>query len=142
MSGSGAPSGDRQTVLVVVGASAGQVPVLRTVMADLASRADFDLDTVEDLRLAVDEAASELVGLARPEARLSATFVLTDAELQVTVSVGAREGARVATESFGWRVLSTLADQVDVDIEIDAEGPVLRITLSKKHHEAMRSVDR
>ena len=76
MAGSGGQAGagaldetqvqDQRWVLVQVKASALDLPPLRVVAADLAARAEFDLDTVADLRLAVDEAASELVTVAAP----------------------------------------------------------------------------
>ena len=53
-----------RTVEVLVDAVAGQVPLLRSVAADVAIRNDFDLDAIEDLRMAVDEAAALLVGCA------------------------------------------------------------------------------
>ena len=37
-----------------------QLPAVRAMAADLAMRMDYDLDSVEDLRLAVDEACATL----------------------------------------------------------------------------------
>lgn len=90
------------------------IPTVRTVASDLAGRADFDLDAISDLRMAVDEACTTLVRLTTEDDTLTCVFTVdTDS---IGVSVSTRPGwlgARVSTESFGWRVLQTLADQVE-----------------------------
>jgi serine/threonine-protein kinase RsbW len=123
---------DRRTVLVQVKASASDLPPLRVVAADLAARAEFDLDTVADLRLAVDEAASELVAVAAPEALLTCVFSLDAAQMEVTASVPACPGATLRQDSFGWRVLTTLVDEVRAGGEPDGDPPVLGISLCKR----------
>lgn len=123
---------DQRTVLVQVKASAPDLPPLRVVAADLAARAEFDLDTVADLRLAVDEAASELVAVAAPEAILTCIYSLDSGKMEVTASVPARAGATLRQDSFGWRVLTTLVDEVRPSGDPDAEPPVLGISLCKR----------
>ena len=134
--GASAPGGaqhqDRRSVLVQVKASAADLPPLRVVAADLAARADFDLDAVADLRLAVDEAASELVTVAAPEALLTCVFSLDHRQMEVTASVPARQGAALREDSFGWRVLTTLVDEVRVTGEPDGDPPILGISLCKR----------
>ncbi|MGH3943383.1 MAG: ATP-binding protein [Pseudonocardiaceae bacterium] len=139
--GPGGPNGDpggdaehrtQRNVVVQVGANPEDLPTLRAVAADLATRADFDLDTVADLRLAVDEAASELVAVAAPGAALTCVFSLDSAQLEVTSSVPVRPGATLQRNSFGWRVLTTLVDEVRVLEEPDAEQPTLGISLCKQ----------
>lgn len=126
---------NRRTVVMQVAAEATELPPLRLVVADLAARADFDLDTVEDLRLAVDEAAAELVAVAAADAVLTCTLWLDDRQMEVTASVPAKPGARVRQDSFGWRVLTTLVDEVRVSGEPDSDCPVLSITLIKRCHD-------
>lgn len=142
MVGSGEPSGaslpgdgkqqDQRTVLIQVNASPAELPPLRVVAADLAARADFDLDAVADLRLAVDEAASELVAVAAPDALLTCVFSLDATRMEVTSSVQARPGTTLRQDSFGWRVLTTLVDEVRVTVEADTNPPVLGISLCKR----------
>lgn len=122
---------DRRSLLMQVRAEASELPPLRLVAADLAARADFDLDTVEDLRLAVDEAAAELVAIAAADAVLTCTLWLDATQMEITTSVPARPGAGVRQDSFGWRVLTTLVDQVRVIGEPDSDAPVVSITLIK-----------
>ncbi len=103
------------TLEVRTEASTAMIPTIRAVAADLAGRADFDLDAISDLRMAVDETCTTLVEIAAPGSPLTCTFtVLTDmieVDAAVTVSPGEGAGA-VATDAFGWRVLQTLADNV------------------------------
>src|SRR4051794_277723 len=54
-----------------------QLPAVRAMAGDLAMRMDYDLDSVEDLRLAVDEACATLVLVAAGEAPLTVVFETT-----------------------------------------------------------------
>ena len=87
---------------------------VRTVAGDLATRAEFPLDTVDDLRLAVDEACTFLDGLARPGTRLTGTFSLDEDRITMTASVSTTGPTALATDTFAWRVLTVLADDVRV----------------------------
>lgn len=51
-------------------AQAWLVSVIRDMAADVAAWADFDLDAVLDLRMAVDEACLTLIGQGALDARL------------------------------------------------------------------------
>ncbi|MGH3884557.1 MAG: ATP-binding protein [Pseudonocardiaceae bacterium] len=122
----------RRTVVMQVRADASELPPLRLVAADLAARADFDLDTVEDLRLAVDEAASELIAIAAAGAVLRCTFCLDAAQMEVTSSVPTKPGSSLRRDPFGWRVLTMLVDEVRVTGEPESDPPVMNITLIKR----------
>lgn len=119
-------------VLVRVGAAAAHLPPLRTVAADLATRADFDLDSVADLRLAVDEAAAELIAVAARGALLTSTYLVDDDQMQITVSVPTAADVTLRRDTFGWRVLATLVDEVHVVDAAQGDQPQLGIRLCKK----------
>lgn len=109
------------------------IPTIRAVASDLAGRADFDLDAISDLRMAVDEACTTLVALAATDGMLSCKFVLNHAQIEVTVSTATpATGAEVRTDSFGWRVLQTLADEVTAAHGIDGEPDAIAIRLTKR----------
>ncbi|MFP5022705.1 ATP-binding protein [Pseudonocardia phyllosphaerae] len=113
-------------------ARAALIPTVRAVASDLAARADFDLDAISDLRMAVDEACATLVGLATKDSRLSCTFDLHGDRIDVVAEVQTGPEAELPTDSFGWRVLQTLADQVSVESgEEDTGGSTLTIRLHK-----------
>jgi serine/threonine-protein kinase RsbW len=103
---------DRPVVEVRIEASAAQISAVRVVAADLAARQDYDLDAVSDLRMAVDEACATLVPLAAPGTMLSCRFVVGADKIEVVVTVVTAEPAQVPQNTFGWRILSTLTDQV------------------------------
>lgn len=100
-------------------ASAAHVPVVRALAADVAVRLDYDLDEVSDLRMAVDEACAEVVALATPQARLTCVFQVTDEALWVTASAPTATGAALARNTFGWKVLTALVDDVDAWTDSD-----------------------
>ncbi|HEY3260834.1 MAG TPA: ATP-binding protein [Pseudonocardiaceae bacterium] len=110
---------------------------IRALTTDLAIRADFDLDSVADLTLAVDEACAMLIDVAEAGDTLACRFSVTVDEIMVTATlpVGRRvDRPSLATNTFGWRVMVTLADDVDLidsseDVGRDA---ALAIRLTKR----------
>jgi serine/threonine-protein kinase RsbW len=87
-----------------------RLSVVRAVAADIAMREDFDLDEIADLRMAVDEACSTLVAVSAPGAVLRCRFRSQDGEVQVLATVACARSATPDLDSFGWRVLTVLAD--------------------------------
>jgi serine/threonine-protein kinase RsbW len=129
------------TVEVRTSASAALIPTIRAVASDLAARADFDLDAISDLRMAVDEACATLVDVAAPKSLLRCTFLVHPERIEVRAEVHAGQAdAAVSTDTFGWRVLQTLADEVQAlrapgtaDV-----GPTVGIRLHKRAGEPSR----
>jgi serine/threonine-protein kinase RsbW len=123
------------TVEVRTSASAALIPTIRAVASDLAARADFDLDAISDLRMAVDEACATLVDVAAPSSVLRCTFLVRPERIEVHAQVRAgHPDSAVSTDTFGWRVLQTLADEVTVHHEAatDGSGPTVGIRLDKR----------
>src|ERR1700754_4413979 len=58
------PEPDASVVEIRISARPVLIPTVRAVASDLAGRADFDLDAISDLRMAVDEACATLVALS------------------------------------------------------------------------------
>lgn len=109
------------------------IPTIRTVAADLAARADFDLDSIDDLRMAVDDACAMLVRIAAQNAILSCRFVVRPDRIEVAAGVNVDDAVALPTGSFGWRVLECLADEVSAvphDPEPGHRGRVI-INLAK-----------
>lgn len=110
------------------------VPVARALAADLAVRLDYDLDEVSDLRMAVDEACAELVAKAAAPGRLRCVFRADDQALRVSVSATTKDGTVPGDNTFGWRVLTALVDEVTTWA---SEGNVVHIQLVKHRLEAL-----
>ena len=92
--------------------TATQLPAVRAMAADLALRMDYDLDAVEDLRLAVDEACATLSLIAAKDAPLTVVFETSRTGLHIDAWVPTAEGTDVPRDGFGWAVLATLVDAV------------------------------
>jgi serine/threonine-protein kinase RsbW len=107
----------RDVVVLRLPADGAYLSVLRTATAGLASRLDFTLDDIEDLRIAVDEACAMLLPQAVPGADLSCEFELSDRLLRVAVSVETLQGQEPSRDTFAWTVLSALAGEVDSSVQ-------------------------
>ena len=90
-----------------------QLPAVRAMVGDLAMRMDYDLDAVEDLRLAVDEASAILSLVSLGEAPLTVVFETSRTGLHIEAWVPTVEGKEVPRDGFGWAVLATLVDAVE-----------------------------
>ena len=116
-----------------------QLPAVRAMAGDLAIRMDYDLDAVEDLRLAVDEACATLTTVVLGDAPLTVVFEITRAGLRIDAWVPTAPGTEVPTDGFGWAILAALVDAVDgrratrreVPAGDDSDAPVAVISLDK-----------
>jgi serine/threonine-protein kinase RsbW len=89
--------------------------VLRTLTAGLAARLDFTIDDIEDLRIAVSEAAAMVLDEADAGAELDCRFRMEPGRLTILISTTAASPAAPDYESFGWQVLATLAEEAAID---------------------------
>jgi serine/threonine-protein kinase RsbW len=104
------------------------VPTVRAVAADLAARADFDLDAIADVRMAVDEACVALLRLTDPSQPLWCSFLVGPDQIEIDVRANARDGdAQVDTRGFGWHVLESLVDEVSTPAGQDANDVAIRL---------------
>lgn len=107
-----------------VRAQYGQLPVLRTMAEAIAVLADFDLDAVSDVKLAVDEVCSQLIQDAAAGTDLICRFQLVDDALHVHVWTDTVSGHLPDKQGFGWHVLRTLTDSLGVTHEPSDRGTV------------------
>lgn len=119
-----APDAVRDAVRITLPADGVYLSVLRTATAALASRLDFTLDDIEDLRIAVDEACALLLTSALPGAELTCEFELRGGLIQVCVSTITEDGQPPPRDTFAWTVLTALAGEVDSSV-----GPDNRVTV-------------
>ena len=103
--------------------TATHLPAVRAMAGDLAIRMDYDLDAVEDLRLAVDEASATLSQIALGDEPLTVIFETTRAGLHIEAWVPTAEGTEVPRDGFGWAILATLVDAVDARRSTQGEVP-------------------
>jgi serine/threonine-protein kinase RsbW len=116
-------------VELTVPAEPAYLAVVRTATAGLAARLRFSTEEIEDLRSAVDEACSLILGLppVAEEPSLTCRFDLHDDGLTVTVTTATRAGAQLPAHSFAWQVLTAYA----TDVSGTASAGIARIALTK-----------
>jgi len=112
-------SADR--VVLTVPARGEFARTVRIAAAELATRADFDLDTVEDVRLAVEEsfvfAAERLIGT-----EITFTFEVAPGFMSVEVtplSMGCSNETPDAGERYSRFILESICDEFGIE---DADG--------------------
>jgi len=98
------------------------VASLRAMTRAAAALADVAVDHVEDLQMAVDEAATVLLPLVAPDGdrRLRATFEVGTAGLAIELRARCRPGGRVDRSGLAWMMLTALDSEVTV-VERDGE---------------------
>ena len=109
------------------------VQVLRNVAAGVAARVDMPIDQIEDIRLAVTEAASLLLGEA-DAASLRMTIGRDGDTLAVTLTSDGRVDPwptdRVLA-SWPWLVVKGLTDEIRADLG-DGSGPSISFTKGRE----------
>jgi serine/threonine-protein kinase RsbW len=100
-----------ETVTLVLPADTGYVSLARSVAASMAARADLTVDHLEDVRLAVDEAVSQLIHDSA-DGTVSVSFALHADGLAIEVSARTKTMETPAQDTFSWTVLTALVDDV------------------------------
>ncbi len=103
---------------------------IRVAVFLMASRLDFDLEQVEDLRIAVDEAWNHAVSHSPPDREIEVEIRNGPEGMRITVSSAVAEGCeepRDISGSFSRLILNAVSDEMRIE---HADG-ACRITLSK-----------
>ncbi len=114
-------------VRVSVPARADFVHVLRAVLSSVASRIEMTFDVIDEVRIAVDEASTILLGVTESDATLELSIETAPDALTVTLTApGDRGGWRsdLVRSSWPWRVMTGLCD--DVQLESSDRGASIR----------------
>lgn len=116
------------TLVISIPPDSSYVSVLRSAAAGLAAMLDWTLDELEDLRIAVDEATAMLLRL-RPSGPLRMECAQPEpGALRITVRAATDGDAVVRKGTFGWTVLTALADSVEATVD----GTTTSIVLCKQ----------
>jgi serine/threonine-protein kinase RsbW len=104
-------SGNRQDeVQLAVPAALEYVRIVRLTGSGVASRLGFDVDEIENLRVAIDELASMVVEFAS-DGVLDISFFTTNGELRIEGSAPVRPGVEVAVEDLTAQILKAVCDE-------------------------------
>ncbi|HEX2130664.1 MAG TPA: ATP-binding protein [Actinophytocola sp.] len=136
----GSGGGRPEEIELRIGAELTNLPIIRSLAASIAMRADYDLDSIADLKLAVDEACSTLITRASDGANLVCTFTVAKDEIRFQVSIKSASDTAPSSDSFGWRVLTTLTDSADSWVERNGQDGsrqehLVHISLAKRRAE-------
>lgn len=101
-----------ETVELRLVADLGQLHIARAVAADFALRCDSDIDLIADMKVAVDELCINLMANAIEDSPLICRFSSDGGRLTVRGQVMCLQQVSVREDSFGWRVLNDLADNL------------------------------
>lgn len=138
----GTEDGSPEEIELRIAAVLTNLPIIRSLAASIAMRADFDLDSIADLRLAVDEACSTLITQGAPDSTLRCSFRVSADEIRFVVTVPSTSDTKPSSDSFGWRVLTTLTDHtatwVDGPAGDGTDAPhLVHIELAKRRVEGL-----
>lgn len=109
--------------------------LVRLVADGVATRADFDLDELADLRMAVDETAARLIRRALPGCALDCRFEVHGPELSARLTTGTATGDE-PTNTFEWHVLRTLTDTITTWSKPQPDGTFLTVVEFSKISQA------
>ena len=98
-------------------ATSENVALARTMAVAMAARAHLTIDQVEDIRLAIDEAVSQLITDCDELTKVHCDFTETSGSLLIRVAANTRSGQPPATDTFSWLVLAALVDAVTAGTE-------------------------
>ncbi|ONM48949.1 ATP-binding protein [Nocardia donostiensis] len=105
-------SADTTTIGIRVPATLDQLVMLRALAETVSLIADFALDEVTDIRLALDEVATSLILHAVPDTTLGCDFTYGKQQMTVHVNATTVSDSVQDTESFGWHIVRTLTRSV------------------------------
>lgn len=105
----------------------------RLTVAAVASRADFAYEEIEDLRLAIDELCSPLVGHTGRPGQLRLRYRWDDASIEVSCRTEDAGEVDEEENELSDRILDALVDEHGAG----PDGPGRRVWLRKRRHGAI-----
>lgn len=112
-------------------ASSAWVVLARTTATACCARLDYDVDRLEDVRLAVDEVVGLLIGQADPGTDIACVFTpYDDGRLDIEVNATSDSGTLPPSDSFAWAVLTALVDDITTTVDAGSVSVLLRTSRS------------
>jgi serine/threonine-protein kinase RsbW len=100
-------------ITLTIPGDAAHLAVLRATVASVAARAHLTIDQVEDVRLAVEEAASTLL-LGNPAA-IETSMDITSRPLEIGVAADTAEPVQLDEDGFSYTILSAMTDELAIE---------------------------
>ncbi|CAN5260517.1 MAG: hypothetical protein ACSLEW_06350 [Nocardioides sp.] len=109
------------------------VASIRAIARSSAVLADLSLDDVEELQIAVDEAATLLLPLVDPDAKwLTARFDIERGAVTIGLSLHCRAGQTLDRSGLAWLMLTA----IDPNLVVLEDGGVVTVTISHARSDA------
>lgn len=115
--------------------------VVRMLVGAIATYEDLDIDTVADLRLAIDELCTQLIRGAAPGATLRVVIDPQEEDVTIEASAAGEAAEMLTPGSFSWHVLTSLVDDVQTfhdGHEAGSSSQVFGVTLTTRRADAGR----
>lgn len=123
------------TVEVVIPADPTQLVLLRRVAAAVATSLDFDIDTLADLKMAVDQVGTMAVDRAATDSPITFRMSGSAASVTATASVAAATADPVDEHGFDWLVLKAITESLSWTVAADLpDSPRLTVTVAVRPH--------
>ena len=106
-------------VVLTVPAQTSFVSLVRTAASAVCAQADFTVDALDDLNLAVDEACALAIAAAPADTDLTVTLRVTGQTVEVELLSVSSTGTPIRTNTFAWTVLTALVDTVETRVSED-----------------------
>jgi serine/threonine-protein kinase RsbW len=101
------------SVHLEIPASGAYLAVARAAATGLAAQLHFTYDQIDDLRIAVDEACTQLMARRGSAETIQLAYHLDGSELSVEASVDAHDrGGPLERDTFAWQILTAVTDEV------------------------------
>lgn len=118
------------SVTLQIPANVAYVALIRAAVSAMCARLNFTIDRIDDVKLAVDEAAAIVLGDSPNDVNLSVTFTPEPPDgLVVRISGPTVHGRSLERDSFTWTVLTALVDDVVATV-----GPDRTMTITLGVH--------
>jgi serine/threonine-protein kinase RsbW len=124
------------SVTLQIPAQGAYVALIRAAVSAMCARLEFTIDRIDDVKLAVDEAAALLLEDAPPSVNLNVTFTPDPPDgLMVRMTCPTIHGRSLERDSFTWTVLTALVDDVVATVGPDR---TMTVTLAVHRGQAVR----
>jgi len=131
---SGREAANGPDVTLWIRADAGSIHLLRTLAAGVAADLEVGIDDVDDLRLAITEAASHLLSVCPSARRLRLDLTAQDGGMRVVVAAQGADGGGNAGDptTLAWQVLQALTEDLDAFDGGDEYGVAFRKSFERQ----------
>lgn len=121
---------ESNAVSVLVPLKAEYVGIIRLTASGMASKAGFDIDTIEDIKVAISEVINKIIDKKLDSHRLRIDFIFLDNGIRIDFGLQDKKDVELFAnddDSFSFAIISSLMDT----LLLNPSGDIL-LSLTKK----------